>query len=346
MEFTARQISDFLGGTIIGDENVKVSDLSKIENGTPGTITFLSNPKYTPFIYETNASIVLVNNDFVPETEVKATLIKVENSYKALEMLLNLVVANMPKPKPGISPLAFVSDKAKIGKDVYIGEFAYIGDNAEIGDNAQIFPQVFLGHNTKVGGNSTLFAGVKIYDNCLVGENCIIHAGCVIGADGFGFVPEEDGTWSKLPQIGNVVIEDNVEIGANTTIDRSTMGSTFIRKDVKIDNLVHIAHNVEIGENTAIAAQTGIAGSAKIGKNCIFAGQVGVVGHISVADRTIFGAKTGCGSTVRKPGQTLFGIPAIPIGKARRVIAVSHSLPEIYAELNALKKEVEQLKNK
>lgn len=346
IEFSAQQIADFLKGSIIGDPEVKVNNLSKIEDGKPGTLTFLSNPKYTQYIYETNASIVLVNNSFEPEKAVKATLIKVEDSYKALSLLLNLVAANMPKPAAGISPLAFVSETAKIGKDVYIGEFAYIGNGAEIADGARIYPQTFIGHHTKIGKDTTLYAGVKIYDNCVVGANCILHSGCVLGADGFGFVPEKDGSWSKLPQIGNVYVEDNVEIGANTTIDRSTMGSTHIHKDVKLDNLVHIAHNVEIGDNTAMAAQCGIAGSTKIGKNCILAGQVGIVGHISIANRTIFGAQSGCSRTVKNEGEMLMGYPVRPLMKYKRITAIEHKLPEIYEEFNALKKEVEELKKK
>lgn len=345
MEFTARQIADFLKGEVVGDENVTVSDFSKIEHGKKGTLSFLSNPKYTPYLYETEASVVLVNADFVPEQEVKATLIKVADSYKALGTLLTLVEMNMPKPT-GIHPLAFISESATVGKDVYVGAFAYIGDKSKIGDGAKIYPNTYIGDGVVIGAGTTLYAGVRIYNYCQIGDNCILHAGAVIGADGFGFVPEQDGTWTKLPQIGNVKIEDNVEIGANTTIDRSTMGSTLVKRGVKIDNLVHLAHNVEVGENTAIAAQCGVAGSAKIGRNCILAGQVGVVGHSTIADRTIFGAQAGCAGNVRKEGQTLIGSPAMDAIKFRRMVAVEHQLPELYQQINRMQKEIEELKNK
>lgn len=345
MEFSAKQIADFLKGEVVGDENVKVHDFSKIEEGKAGTLSFLSNPKYTHYLYSTEASVVLVNADLTPEQEVKATMIKVPNSYKALEQLLTLVQMSMPKPQ-GIHPLAFVSESATIGKDVYIGAFAYIGEKSKIGDGALIYPQTYVGDGVQVGAHTTLYAGVRIYNYCKVGENCILHSGCVIGADGFGFVPEQDGTWTKLPQIGNVDIADNCEIGANTTIDRSTMGSTFIRKDVKIDNLVHLAHNVEVGENTAIAAQCGVAGSAKIGKNVIMAGQVGVVGHSTIADRTVFGAQAGCAGNVRKEGQVLIGSPAMDISKFRRMVAVEHQLPELYKQINEMQKAIDELKSK
>lgn len=344
MQFSARQIADFLKGEVVGDENVMVSDFSKIEQGRKGTLSFLSNPKYTPYIYQTEASVVLVNADFKPEQPVNATLIKVEDSYKALGMLLSLVEMNMPKPT-GIHPLAFISDSATVGNDVYIGAFAYVGDKTKIADGAKIYPHVYLGNGVQVGGNTTLYAGVRVYDYCQIGNNCMLHAGAVIGADGFGFVPEQDGSWSKLPQIGNVKIEDNVEIGANTTIDRSTMGSTLVKKGTKIDNLVHLAHNVEVGENTAIAAQCGVAGSAKIGSNCILAGQVGVVGHSTIANRTIFGAQAGCAGNVRKEGQTLIGSPAMDANKFRRMVAVEHQLPELYQQINQMQKEIETLKN-
>lgn len=344
MQFSARQIADFLKGEVVGDENVMVSDFSKIEQGRKGTLSFLSNPKYTPYIYQTEASVVLVNADFKPEQPVNATLIKVEDSYKALGMLLSLVEMNMPKPT-GIHPLAFISDSATVGNDVYIGAFAYVGDKTKIADGAKIYPHVYLGNGVQVGSNTTLYAGVRVYDYCQIGNNCMLHAGAVIGADGFGFVPEQDGSWSKLPQIGNVKIEDNVEIGANTTIDRSTMGSTLVKKGTKIDNLVHLAHNVEVGENTAIAAQCGVAGSAKIGSNCILAGQVGVVGHSTIANRTIFGAQAGCAGNVRKEGQTLIGSPAMDANKFRRMVAVEHQLPELYQQINQMQKEIETLKN-
>ncbi len=343
MQFSARQIADFLKGEVVGDENVMVSDFSKIEQGREGTLSFLSNPKYTPYIYNTKASVVLVNADFQPEQPVAATLIKVEDSYKALGTLLTLVEMNMPKPT-GIHPLAFISDSATVGENVYIGAFAYVGAKAKIADGAKLYPHVYVGDGVQVGSNTTLYAGVRVYDFCKIGSNCMLHAGAVIGADGFGFVPEQDGSWSKLPQIGNVTIEDNVEIGANTTIDRSTMGSTLVKRGTKIDNLVHLAHNVEVGENTAIAAQCGVAGSAKIGSNCILAGQVGVVGHSTIANRTIFGAQAGCAGNVRKEGQTLIGSPAMDANKFRRMVAVEHQLPELYQQINQLQKDIDALK--
>lgn len=343
MEFSAKQIADFLKGTVIGNPDIKLNNFSKIEEGKPGTLTFLSNPKYTHFIYTTNASAVLVNKDFEPEQPIDVTLIKVENSYEALAQLLKLASQSMPR-KSGISPLSFISESAKIGENSYVAPFAFVGDNAEVGNNVQIYPHVYVGDNTKVGDNTTIFAGVQIYSGCQVGKNCILHAGLVIGADGFGFVPEEDGTWSKLPQLGNVVVEDNVEIGANSTLDCATMGSSRVHKGVKIDNLVHLAHNVEIDENTAIAAQCGVAGSTKIGKNCILAGQVGIVGHISIPDHSTFGAQAGVSGSVKKSGQIWMGSPAIPINKYRKVTAVSHGLVEMRQEIMDMQKEIAALK--
>ena len=343
MEFSAQQIADFLKGTVVGDAAVKVNNLSKIEDGAYGTLTFLSNPKYTPFVYTSKASVILVNNDFEPEQPISATLIKVPDAYQALSALLNLVEQSKPK-KTGINPLAFVSQSASVGENSYIGAFAYIGDNVTINDNAKIYPQVFIGDNVKIGDNATIYAGAKIYDNCTIGNDCIIHAGAVIGADGFGFAPTETGEYNKIPQIGNVVIEDNVEIGANTTIDCATMGSTIIRKGSKIDNLVQIAHNVEIGENNAIAAQSGIAGSTKVGKNCVFAGQVGLVGHLNIADRSIFGAQSGITNSIKEEGVVWLGSPVYPVGHARRIYAVTRQLPELYGTINKLEKEIEQLK--
>ncbi|MBP5307428.1 MAG: UDP-3-O-(3-hydroxymyristoyl)glucosamine N-acyltransferase [Paludibacteraceae bacterium] len=345
MEFTAKQIADFLKGTVIGNGNATVHDASKIEQGQPGTISFLANPKYEPYLYTTKASVVLVDETFEPSQPVEATLIKVPSAYKALSQLLTLVQMNMPKPAPNIDPLAFVAPSASIGKDVYIGPHAYVGENAVVGDHSCIYPHATVGHHARIGNDTTLYAGVHVYDYCQVGNHCVLHAGCVIGADGFGFVPEQDGTWSKLPQIGNVRIGDNVEIGANATIDRSTMGSTLIHDGVKIDNLVHLAHNVEVGRNTAMAAQCGVAGSTKIGENCILAGQVGIAGHIQIADRTTFGAQAGVPGTVKKGGQTLMGYPATDVYKWRKMIAVEHMLPELYKEIGALRKEIDNLKN-
>ncbi len=343
MEFSAQQIAEFLKGTIVGDPEIKVNDLSKIEEGKPGTLTFLSNPKYTEHIYSTQASIVLVNDTFTPEKPIAATLIKVEDAYKSLALLLNLVEMSKPK-KTGIDSSAHISESAKIGENVYIAAFAYVGENAIVEDNAKIYPHTYIGDNAKVGENTTLFSGVKIYENCKIGKDCILHAGAVIGSDGFGFAPRKEGGYDKLPQIGNVVIEDNVEIGANCTIDCATMGSTIIKSGVKLDNLVHLAHNVEVGNDTAIAAQCGISGSTKIGKNCIFGGQVGVGGHISIANSTIIGAQSGISSSVKNTNGTFLGTPINDIAKQRRVYAATRSLPELQATVLELKKEIAALK--
>jgi len=345
MEFTAQQIADFLGGKIQGDPSVKVSDFSKIEEGKPGTLSFLSNPKYSQFIYDSEASIVLVNKDFQPERDVRATLILVDDAYQSLATLLSLVEQTKPK-KTGTSPLAYISATAEIGENAYIAPFVYIGENVKIGSNTSILAHVSVEDGAKIGENVTLNAGVKIYYNCEVGNNCILHSGCVIGSDGFGFAPTGDGSYKKIPQMGNVVLEDNVEIGANTVVDRATMGSTFIRKGVKIDNLVQIAHNVEIGENTVIAAQTGISGSTKLGKQCILAGQVGIAGHLQIADGTIFGAQTGVPNSVKIPNQTLQGYPAVPIMTFHKAAIVHKNLPELQKLIYAMQKRIDELEKK
>jgi UDP-3-O-[3-hydroxymyristoyl] glucosamine N-acyltransferase len=287
MEFTAQQIADFLEGVVEGNPSVTVNNFSKIEDGQPGTLSFLSNPKYTQYIYETKASIVLVNKDFQPENEVRATLIRVEDAYQSLALLMS-IVDKAKSDKTGISSLAFVSSTANIGGNSYIAPFVYIGENVTIGQNCSLHAHCTIEDGAQIGNNVTLFPGVTVYNDCVIGDNCILHSGCVIGSDGFGFAPTEDGTYRKIPQMGNVIVEDDVEIGANSIVDRATLGSTIIRKGVKIDNLVQIAHNVEVGENTVIAAQSGISGSTKLGKKCILAGQVGLAGHIQIADGTIF----------------------------------------------------------
>lgn len=338
MEFTARQIAAVLEGTIDGNPDVAISKLSKIEEGVPGSITFLANPKYTPYIYSTNASIVVVNKDFQPEQDIRATLVRVNDAYTAFAKLLELY-NQIKNEKVGISSLAFVSSTATVGKNVYIGELAFVGDNVTIGDNTKIFPQTFLGDNVKVGDNTTLYAGVIVYSDNQIGNNCTIHGGVVIGADGFGFAPQEDKNYKKVAQIGNVIIEDDVEIGSNTTIDRATLGSTIIRRGVKLDNLIQIAHNVEIGENTVIAAQTGISGSTKIGKNCMIAGQVGLVGHITVGDEVKIGAQAGVNSDV-KDGSIVLGSPAIDISTFRRAIVHFKNLPDIVKRLEELERKI------
>lgn len=341
MEFTAKQIAEVINGEVVGDENVAVSVFSKIEEGKPGSLTFLSNPKYTNYIYSTEASIVLVSNKFVPEHEVKATMIKVENPYDCLARLMMMYESSKPKKK-GIDPLAFVAHSAKVGEDVYIGAFAYIGENAVIGDDTKIYPHAYVGDNVKIGENATLYQHVSVYAECRVGNNCILHSGCVIGADGFGFAPTENG-YEKIPQIGNVVLEDDVEIGANTCIDRATMGSTIVHKGAKIDNLVQIAHNDEIGSNTVIAAQTGVAGSTKIGEWCMFGGQVGVAGHITVGNKVNVGAQTGVNSHV-EGNQTIMGYPAMSYRDFMKTSVLQRKLPDMMKRIDALEKEIKALK--
>jgi UDP-3-O-[3-hydroxymyristoyl] glucosamine N-acyltransferase len=344
MEFKAQNIADFLGGTIEGDANIVVSDVAKIEEGKPGTLAFLSNPKYNKYLYETESSIVIVNQDLELEGEVKATLIRVPDAYKAFASLLELY-QQAKGNKSGIENPSFVDATATLGNDIYLGAFAYIGKNVRIGNHVKIYPHVYVGDNTIIGDDSILFAGVKIYEDTKIGEACIIHAGAVIGADGFGFAPNEDGTYQKIPQVGNVILEDLIEIGANTTIDCATMGSTIIRKGTKIDNLVQIAHNVEIGENTVMAALTGIAGSAKIGKNCRFGGQVGVAGHITVGDNVNIGAMSGVSHSI-KSNNTVLLAPAMEIGQASRVIAVYRNLPKLREQVLDLVKQVALINTK
>lgn len=343
MEFTAKQIAELIHGSIEGDENAKINTFAKIEEGKKGAISFLSNPKYTHYIYETESSVVLINNDVVLEKPTNATLIRVENAYECVAQLLQIYESMKPK-KSGIDSLAFVSPSAKIGEDCYIGAFAYVGDNAEIGDGCQIYPHAVIFDNVKIGNNSTLYPNVSIYHDCKIGNNVVIHSGTVIGADGFGFAPNADG-YDKIPQIGIVTIEDDVEIGANTCVDRSTMGSTYIRKGVKLDNLIQIAHNVEVGENTVMAAQVGVAGSTKVGKWCMFGGQVGMAGHISIADGTQVGAQAGITNTVKKADAPIIGSPAIDAKAYMKAYAVYRRLPEMYQELNALRKEIEKIKS-
>lgn len=341
MEFSAKQIAEYIQGVIIGDEEATVHTFAKIEEGIPGALSFLSNPKYTHYIYDTKSSIVLVNKDFQPERDIQATLIKVDNAYESLAKLMTLYEMSKPK-KSGINPLASVAASAKIGKNVYIGAFACIEEGAEIGDNAYIHPHVTVGCNAKVGENTILYPQVTIYHDCRVGNQCIIHAGAVIGADGFGFAPSAEG-YEKIPQIGIAIIEDNVEIGANTCIDRSTMGATIVHKGVKLDNLIQVAHNVEVGSHTVMASQVGIAGSTKIGEWCMFGGQVGVAGHIQIGDHVNVGAQSGIpGNT--KSGSSLMGYPAIEPKQFARSSAVFKKLPDMYSELGRLQREIEELK--
>ena len=341
MEFSAKQIAEYIQGTIVGDENATVNTFAKIEEGIPGAISFLSNPKYTHYIYDTQSSIVLVNKDFTPEKEVKATLIKVDNAYESLAKLLNLYEMSKPK-KTGIDPLAYIAPTAKIGENTYIGPFACVGDYAEVGDNTSLHPHATVGSGAKVGNDCILYPHATVYHDCRIGNGCILHAGSVVGADGFGFAPSPEG-YEKITQIGIVILEDNVEIGANTCIDRATMGATVIHKGVKLDNLIQIAHNVEVGSNTVMASQVGIAGSTKVGEWCMFGGQVGLAGHIKVGDKVNCGAQSGIANNT-KSGSTIMGSPAFEVKGFMKSSAAFKKLPEIYLELNAMKKELEELK--
>ncbi len=345
MEFTASAIAGFLKGEIEGDPEVKVNTIAKIEEGHKGALSFLANPKYEHYIYTTSSSIVLVNKSFVPSGKISATLIKVENAYESFASLLRMVDQARPRKK-GIHPTAVIEPGAKIGADVYIGPYAYIGDNCQIGDNCSLYPNVYVGDNTKIGSRSVLYPGVKVYHECILGEGCIIHAGTVIGSDGFGFAPQSENEYMKIPQLGNVILEDNVEIGANVTIDRATMGSTVIRKGVKLDNLIQIGHNVEVGENTVMAAQTGIAGSTKIGKNCMFGGQVGIAGHIKIAAGTKIGAQAGILGDVKEENTAIIGSPAFEIKQFMKSSVIFRRLPDLKVKTDNLEKEIEALKKK
>lgn len=343
MEFNAATIAGFLKGEIVGDPEIIVNTIARIEEGHPGALSFLDNPKYEHYLYTTKSSIVLVNRSLVPTAKVEATIIRVENAYESFASLLQLVDQARPRKK-GIHPAAVIEPTAIVGKDVYIGPYVYVGENCFIGDECSLYPNVYLGDNTRLGRKCTLNPGVKIYHDCVLGDNCVIHAGTVIGSDGFGFAPQSDSEFVKIPQIGNVIIEDNVEIGANVAIDRATMGSTIIRKGVKLDNLIQIGHNVEIGENTVMAGQTGIAGSAKVGKNCMIGGQVGIVGHLRIADGTKIGAQSGLPGDVKKENTTLLGTPAIDYRDYLRSSVVFRNLPDLKTKVDELEKQVELLK--
>lgn len=342
MDFKATDIAAYLQGEIVGDGNVKVSNVSKIEEGKPGTLAFLANPKYEHYIYETQSSVVLVNKSFVPKNEIKATLIKVDDAYKAFASLLDLYVQAKGALKSGIEQPSYIDESATHGDEVFVGAFAYIGKHAKIGKNVKIYPQAYIGDNVKIGDDCIIYAGAKLYDDTVVGNRCIIHAGAVLGADGFGFAPQEDGTYKKIPQIGNTVLEDDVEIGANTTVDCATMGSTVIRKGAKIDNLVMIAHNCEIGSNTVFAGQVGIAGSTKVGNNCTFGGQVGLGGHITIGDNVTLGAQSGVVQNI-KSNQIMLGSPAIDIKVAMRAYVMLRRLPEIRNDVLQLRKNLDAL---
>lgn len=334
MEFTASQIAGILEGEVEGNPEVAVHKLSKIEEGEAGSLTFLANPKYTPFIYRTEASIIIVNRDFVPEQELNSTLIKVDDAYKSFSKLLayyNQVKNN----KSGIENPVYISETAKYGEGLYLGAFSYVGNNVSIGSNVKIYPNVYIGDNVTIGDNTLVFAGAKIYSETRIGKDCVIHSGVILGADGFGFTPDENGEFSKVPQTGNVVLEDHVDVGAGTTIDRATLGSTVLRKGVKLDNQIQIAHNVEIGEHTVIAAQTGIAGSTKIGKNCMIGGQVGIVGHIVIGDRVKIQAQSGISRNI-KDDEVLQGSPALNYGDYNKSYVHFRNLPRLVQRIEGL----------
>ncbi|MHC1775122.1 MAG: UDP-3-O-(3-hydroxymyristoyl)glucosamine N-acyltransferase [Lentimicrobium sp.] len=339
MKFTAGVIAAMINGRVEGDPDVTVHKLSKIEQGEPGSVTFLGNPKYTQYIYNTLASVVIVNEDFIPEQEIGATLIRVENAYNAFAMMLD-AYNQIKQNKTGISKLSFIPETASIGSNCYIAEFVSIGENVVIGDRAKIYPNSVLGDNVTIGDETVIYAGVKIYSDCSIGSHCTLHAGVVIGADGFGFAPQSDNQYQKVAQIGNVILEDNVEVGANTTIDRATLGSTIIRKGAKIDNLIQIAHNVEIGENTVIAAQSGIAGSAKIGANCMIAGQVGIIGHLEIGDNVKIAAQSGISSSV-PANSIIMGSPAFEISAYRKSYVHFRNLQKLNERVSQLEKKTE-----
>ena len=342
MEFKIKDIAALLNGTVEGDGEILIHNVSKIEEGKPNTLAFLANPKYEHYIYSTEASVVLVNQDFVPSKPLSCTLIRVPSAYEAIATLLR-IYEEFIKPKPrGIEQPSYVAEGVTLGEGVYIGAFAYIGKGTKIGNNVQIYPQAYIGDGVVIGDNTTIYAGVKIYYGCVVGAHCTIHAGTVIGADGFGFAPAGE-DYNKVPQIGHVVIEDHVEIGANACIDRATMGATRIKKGVKLDNLVQIAHNVVVGENTVMAAQVGIAGTTKVGAHCMIGGQVGVAGHLNIGDRVMLAAQSGVMSDI-ETGTVLMGSPAFEVAKYRKAYVLFKKLPDLYGQLNALAKEIEILK--
>ncbi len=345
VEFTAAQIAALLGGKVEGDPEAKVWNVARIEDGAPGMLSFLANPKYIHYLYNTESTIVLVNADFEPTEPVKTTMIRVANAYESFAQLLG-IYQEYTNNKVGISDLAYISTDAEYGESCYIGEFAYVGERVKIGNNVKIYPQCYVGDDVVIGDNTVLYSGVKLYSMTHIGKGCIIHSGAVLGADGFGFVPQPDGTYKKVPQIGNVLVGDNVEIGANTTIDRSTMESTKIHNGVKLDNLIQIAHNVEVGENTAMAAQSGIAGSAHVGKNCIIAGQVGISGHLTVADRTIIGPQSGLTKGVKEPGKSIMGAPAYDYAKYMKDIVRQRNIEKIEEKIVELEKKLEEILSK
>jgi UDP-3-O-[3-hydroxymyristoyl] glucosamine N-acyltransferase len=344
MEFKANQIASLLGGTVEGNPDAVVNSLSKIEEGKPGSLSFLSNPVYNSYLYTTDASVVIVNKDFSAEQPLKktTTLIRVEDSRIAFGKLLEMYHQQVKNKKVGIEQYVVISKTATLGKDIYVGASSYIGENVKVGNNVKLYPNVFIGDNSAIGDNTTIYAGAKIYSDTQIGNNCTIHAGVVIGSDGFGFAANDNNY--KIVHLGNVIIEDNVEIGSNTTIDKATLGSTIIRKSAKLDNLIQIGHNAEIGENTIIVAQTGVAGSTKVGKNCIIGGQVGIVGHITIADGTKIAAQSGIGNSIKEENTTVQGSPAFSIGEYKRSYVLFKNFPDVNDRIKSLEKILQELK--
>lgn len=343
MEFSASQIATFLQGSVEGDGNITISRFEKIEEASQGSLTFLANPAYTPYIYKSQASVVLVSKTFVPEHPLSCTLIRVDDPYTALASLLEIYKSRQPR-KTGISKQAFIAHSAMVGNNAYIGEFAWIGENVTLGENVSVYPHTYIADNVSIGAGTTLYSGVKIYEDCVIGSHCTIHSNSVIGADGFGFAPQSDNNYRKIAQIGNVIIEDHVEIGACTTIDRATMGSTIIQQGAKLDNLIQIAHNVVIGQNTVIAAQSGVAGSTRIGNNCMFGGQVGISGHLNIGHDVKMAAQTGVSSHV-KDGQIVMGSPAMEAGKFRKSFIYFRNFENIVKRIDELEKSIDNLKS-
>jgi UDP-3-O-[3-hydroxymyristoyl] glucosamine N-acyltransferase len=344
MQITANQIAQLIGGTVEGDASAIITKAGKIENSNPGEISFLANPKYLNYIYETKASIVIVSSDIVFEKPIHTTIIRHPMPYYGFCVVLNEYF-NPHQTRTGIHPTAIISESAVIGKDVYIGPYAVVEEHAVIGDTSQIYAKVFVGKGSKIGTNTILYAGVNVYSDCSVGNNCIVHAGTAIGSDGFGFAPTPNGTYAKIPQIGNVIVEDDVEIGANCCLDRATMGSTIIRKGVKLDNLVQIAHNAEVGENTVIAGLSGVAGSAKVGKGCVIGAQVGIVGHITIADGTQIGGQSGVPKSIKEPNQQFIGSPALPLKEAFKSQVLQRNLPALEQRVRELEKIIKELRD-
>jgi len=342
MNFTAAMIADFLKGSIEGNPETSVNDVTKIEEGRSGTLSFLANPKYEKYIYETQSSVVIVNEDFTPQKEVTSTLIRVKNAYESFAALLRLYEQSKPKKK-GISKLASISSSAILGEEVYVGDFTVVSDQVTLGNEVQLFPQVYIGDNVSIGEGSVIHPGVKIYEGTVIGAHCVIHAGAIIGGDGFGFAPNQENNYEKVPQVGKVIIEDHVDVGANTTIDRATMGATVLKKGVKLDNLIMIAHNVEVGENTVMAAQTGISGSTKIGKNCMFGGQVGLIGHITIANGVKIAAQSGITKNITQEGIVVQGSPAFEFGPYQRSYSLFRNLPKLREQIIDLERKVADL---